>query len=74
MDTNRYKIISPNDLPDYRHQAGLIAEASWPEFMLHDPIAEEHWHDLFDRFNDYQFALLDTENGCMAAMPCITLT
>jgi GNAT superfamily N-acetyltransferase len=68
MDTNRYKIISPNDLPDYRHQAGLIAEASWPEFMLHDPIAEEHWHDLFDRFNDYQFALLDTKNDRMAAM------
>ena len=36
--------------------------------MLHDPIAEENWHELFDRFNEYQFALLDTETNRMAAM------
>lgn len=68
METHRYKIISPNDLADYRARAGDLAEASWPEFMLHDPIADEHWHELFDRFNEYQFALLDTETGRMAAM------
>jgi GNAT superfamily N-acetyltransferase len=68
MNASRFKIITPNDLSDYRSQAGDIAEASWPEFMLHDPIADEHWHELFDRFNEYQFAMLDTENGRMAAM------
>jgi GNAT superfamily N-acetyltransferase len=68
MDTNRFRIIAPNDLPDYRARAGDLAEASWPEFMLNDPIANEHWHELFDRFHEYQFALLDTENECMAAM------
>jgi len=36
--------------------------------MLQDPIAGEHWHELFDLFSDYQFALLDMENSCMAAM------
>lgn len=68
MDNSRYKIISPDDLKDYRQLAGDIAVASWPEFMLHDPIADEHWHELFDRFTEYQFALLDTENDRMAAM------
>ena len=68
MDDPRFKVISPADLSDYRKQAGDIADASWPEFMLHDPIATENWHELFDRFSDYQFALLDTENDCMAAM------
>jgi GNAT superfamily N-acetyltransferase len=68
MDTNRFKIIFPNDLEDYRRLAGEIAEASWPEFMLHDPVADEHWHELFDRFNNYQFAMLDTDNNRMAAM------
>jgi len=58
MKTDRYKIIHPNDLEDYRSQAGNIAEISWPEFMLQDPIAGEHWHELFDRFSGYQFALL----------------
>jgi hypothetical protein len=68
MDTQRFQIISPDDLADYRERAGELAEASWPEFMLHDPIANENWHELFERFNDYQFALLDTEKDRMAAM------
>lgn len=68
MNTSRFKIITPNDLDDYRERAGDISEASWPEFMLNDPIAGENWHELFDRFNEYQFALLDTETNRMAAM------
>src|SRR5688572_26064683 len=68
MDSNRFQIISPDDLADYRQRAGELAVASWPEFMLHDPIADENWHELFDRFNEYQFALLDTENDRMVAM------
>lgn len=68
MTTTRFQIIAPGDLADYRERAGEIAEASWPEFMLHDPVADEHWHELFDRFSEYQFALLDTETDRMAAM------
>lgn len=68
MNANRFKIVTPNDLDNYRSQAGGIAEASWPVFMHHDPVAEENWHELFDRFNDYQFALLDTKTNRMAAM------
>ena len=68
MNPNRFQIITPNDLDDYRDRANEIAESSWPEFMMHDPIANENWHELFDRFSDYQFALLDTESNRMAAM------
>jgi GNAT superfamily N-acetyltransferase len=68
MSEDRFRIISPKDLEHYRDLAGDIADASWPEFMHHDPIANENWHELFDRFETYQFAMLDTENGCMAAM------
>ncbi len=68
MEYSRYKIISPNDLDDYRDQAGDIGDASWPEFMMHDAVANENWHELFDRFPDYQFALLDTQTSRMAAM------
>jgi len=68
MSTTRFQIIFPRDLEDYRDRAGDIAVASWHEFMLHDPIASENWHELFDRFDDYQFAMLDTETNRMAAM------
>lgn len=68
MNQYRFQIITPNDLDDYRDRAYEIADASWPEFMLHDPIANENWHELFDRFSEYQFAMLDTESNRMAAM------
>ena len=68
MDTSRFQFIKPDDLPDYRDRAGDLSEVSWPEFMLHDSIAIEYWHELFDRFSEYQFALLDTETNRMAAM------
>jgi GNAT superfamily N-acetyltransferase len=68
MNKARFQIVKPGDLPDYRDRAGDIAEASWPEFMMHDAVANEHWHELFDRFGEYQFALLDTETNRMAAM------
>jgi hypothetical protein len=36
--------------------------------MLHDPVANENWHELFDRFHEYQFGLLDTQNNRLAAI------
>jgi GNAT superfamily N-acetyltransferase len=68
MIPSRFRMISPDDLPDYRDRAADISEVSWPEFMLHDAVANESWHELFDRFSDYQFAMLDTETDRMAAM------
>ena len=68
MNTSRFKLITPNALADYRDLANDIADASWPEFMHHDPIVNENWHELFDRFEEYQFAMMDMENNRMAAM------
>src|SRR5512138_3470568 len=65
MNTSRFEIISPADLADYRDRADEIADLAWPEFMLHDPVANDNWHELFDRFVDYQFALFDIEKNRM---------
>ena len=68
MDSKRYQLITPPDLDGYEDLADKIAGESWPEFMLHDPVANENWHELFDRFEEYQFALMDKETNQMAAM------
>ena len=68
MNTTRFQLIKPGDLPDYRDQAADLSVAFWPEFMLHDPVANENWHELFDRFNEYQFGLLDTQDNRLAAV------
>jgi hypothetical protein len=68
MNSNRYQLITPRDLNGYGNFANEIADSSWPEFMLHDPIANANWQELFDRFEEYQFAILDIETDRMAAM------
>ena len=66
--TERFKFITPKDLEDYGDRADEIAGAAWPTFMLYDPIADEYWGNLFSRFEDYQFALWDSEQNRMAVM------
>jgi len=68
MNTDRFQIIAPKDREDYRASAGELSEVCWPEFMLHDIVPNENWHELFDRFEEYQFALWDTQANRMAAM------
>jgi GNAT superfamily N-acetyltransferase len=68
MNSQRFDLITPKDLPDYQDKADEIAVSSWYEFMLHDEVANKNWHELFDRFEEYQFAMLDTESNRMAAM------
>jgi GNAT superfamily N-acetyltransferase len=60
--------ITPNERADYREIISFIAGAVWPEFMRHDPVVNRHWEDLYIRFPEYQFALLDIETGEVAGL------
>jgi GNAT superfamily N-acetyltransferase len=68
MTDSRFQLITPATRADYQTLVEPLADACWPEFMLHDPIADQYWNDLFERFSEYQFGLLDTETGQAAAM------
>ncbi len=66
--TTDLKLITPANFPAYRKAVAPLAEACWPEFMLHDAIADQYWGKLFEYFSDYQFGLLDEGTGRAAAM------
>ena len=68
MDADRFQVITPSNREDYRDLVRGLTKAVWPEFMLHDSVANENWHELLDRFSDYQLALFDTEGKRVAAM------
>jgi GNAT superfamily N-acetyltransferase len=61
-------LITPASHPTYRQLVAPLAEACWPEFMLHDAVADRLWGALFERFADYQFGLLDPQTGRAATM------
>ena len=68
MSIGRFQVIYPSTREDYRDLVRGLNKAVWHEFMLHDAVAAEHWHELLDRFADYQVALYDTEDQRVAAM------
>jgi len=68
MIKGRFQVITPSTREDYRDLVRGLTKAAWPEFMLHDSVAAENWHELLDRFADYQIALYDIENKRVAAM------
>jgi GNAT superfamily N-acetyltransferase len=68
VNKERFQIITPTTRTDYRELVRGLTKLSWPEFMLHDQIAGELWHELLDRFAEYQLALYDVENDRVAAM------
>ncbi len=40
----------------------------WPQFLLHDPLSNQHWHRLFDEFGEFQFVAV--EEGVLLAEGC----
>jgi GNAT superfamily N-acetyltransferase len=40
---------------------------AWPEFMLQDPVSNPIWHLLYERFDEFQFFLVDESTGELAA-------
>lgn len=68
MNKGRFQVITPSTHDDYRDLVRGLTKAAWPEFMLHDTVAAENWHELLDRFADYQLALYDAEHKRVAAM------
>jgi GNAT superfamily N-acetyltransferase len=67
MSSERFQVITPSN-PDYRNLLRGLTKEVWPEFMLHDTVANENWHELLDRFADYQVALYDAEKDRVAGI------
>jgi GNAT superfamily N-acetyltransferase len=67
MSSDRFQVITPIH-PGYRDLVRGLTKEVWPEFMLHDRVANDNWRELFDRFSEYQLALYDTENDRVAGM------
>ena len=52
----QYSFIS--NLPDQQHKQYEITKPLWPEFMMHDPIANKYWLSLFELFPEFQISLI----------------
>jgi len=68
MVRSNFRFITPLDTQNFETLMAGMATASWPEFMLHDPIADLYWSDLYRDFPEFQFALFDDETKRVVAI------
>lgn len=61
-----HRLVSLGTRPDLADPMSDFNAAVWPEFMLNDPIVNEHWHHTEQDWPDSQLLLLDRE-GAIAA-------
>ena len=55
----QYSFIS--NVPNQLNRQDEIVVPLWPEFMLHDPVANIYWNSLFKYFPEYQIFLMDND-------------
>lgn len=61
-----YRVVTLAERPDLEPQTREIENASWPRFMLENPVTEPYWLSLLEHFADFQFMLLDETETVIA--------
>ena len=64
--TMDHSVFTISQRPGLEDQARQMGAQIWPEFMLHDPIADRYWERLFTEFPDFQIVVCDAENRVIA--------
>jgi hypothetical protein len=68
VDRSDFAIVTYAEHPDLRSVMDQVVSEPWPEFMLHDAVADGLWNRLYDAFPDFQFGLLESRTGRLVAM------
>jgi GNAT superfamily N-acetyltransferase len=61
------RLVTLAERRDLEDDLDLHNGGSWPEYMLHDPVAAALWQHLHDGFADWQLMLLDPADRIVAA-------
>ena len=54
------KLIRGVETDSFLDKSDSVTLPSWPEFMLHDMVANRYWSALISKHADFQFALVDS--------------
>jgi GNAT superfamily N-acetyltransferase len=54
---------SLTERPDLEHGVEPLIAATWPRFVLHDPVAGRYWSRVVEEFADHHVALVDEPAG-----------
>lgn len=57
----KYKIIPFSERYDLFEKQDSICSEVWPEFMLHDPVADEYWMQFIETFKHTQVMIMEDD-------------
>ena len=63
-----YIVTTAVNQPDQLAITDPLTEKEWPQFMLHDTVANSHWAKLYTNFPEYQFTFTDPINSEIIAI------
>jgi GNAT superfamily N-acetyltransferase len=61
-------VSTVGERPDLLPVANAIVAGAWPEFMLHNPVANQYWKEMYAAFPDLQFTMRDAATGEVVAV------
>ncbi|WP_232696614.1 GNAT family N-acetyltransferase [Brevibacillus daliensis] len=62
----KYKIFTLAKRPELARHFDTLHTIGWPEFMLHDEVADTYFHQLEELFPQFQFCLVNEEGDVIA--------
>lgn len=68
MSIPEFDVVTIAERPDLIDPIDTVASSAWPEFMLHDAVADQYWGQMLTKFPAFTFALLARDSGAIAAM------
>jgi GNAT superfamily N-acetyltransferase len=63
-----HTLVAIADRPELRAELGDFNVAVWPEFMLHDAVANTLWDHLYEDFAAFQLCLLGADGRIVAGL------
>jgi GNAT superfamily N-acetyltransferase len=62
-----YTVFTLAERPELIDAVNEVSSSSWPEFMLHDAVADEYFGYLYSHLNEFQVVLVDDNGAIIAA-------
>ncbi len=68
-----YRLFTFTERPELAEAADQVQISVWPEFMLHDAVADKYFRYLLEGLAEYQFMLLDENDSIVATVNTVPL-
>ncbi|NQV16190.1 hypothetical protein HQ531_12085 [bacterium] len=59
LDKRKLSLVIAGEVEAFPEKADMVTLPSWPEFMLHDAVANKYWAELNVKHADFQYALVE---------------